>query len=284
MHAAVTPSIGRQRAPSRVREHPLVAYFALAFGVTWLCEVILFAVLHLPLLPWLIPAVFGPALAAFLVTGATEGRPGVRDLWRRCIRWRVGARWYLLVLVAVPALLLLSFVFLPGGTSRLHGGPLTVGLTYLAQFVVIFFLGGGQEEPGWRGFALPRLQERFGALVGSVLLGALWGLWHLPLFLFVPGYDNAGSGVAGIATTFAVFCLFTIGLSAIMTWFLNHTGGSVLMAMLLHAAVNATFAFAPATHLTTARMALWVAALALALIVATRGRLGDDRRAASVRR
>jgi membrane protease YdiL (CAAX protease family) len=275
MSIALHPSADLHSPLHAVRRRPVLAYFLFAFSVTWLYELLAFGLLHLPLLPWAIPGIFAPALAAYLVTAATDGRPGVRDLWHRCTRWRVGLRWYLLVLLALPALLVLSFVFLPDGTAGFHGGALTIALTYLAQFVVLFFLGGGQEEPGWRGFALPRMQEHAGPLAGTLLLGTLWAFWYLPLFLFVPGYDHAGSGFVGIATTFALFAFFTIGLATIMTWVFNGTGGSVLLTMLLHASVNAVFAFAPATRLAMASKDLWVAAVALCIVAVTRGRLGD---------
>ncbi|MFC7029147.1 CPBP family intramembrane glutamic endopeptidase [Halomicroarcula sp. GCM10025710] len=91
-------------------------------------------------------------------------------------------------------------------------------------------LGGGQEEFGWRGFALPALQSRFDALTASIVIGIVWAAWHLPAFVFeIPGYTGS----------FAVYALLVVGISIILTWLYNNTGGSILLAMLTHGGVNA---------------------------------------------
>jgi len=91
-------------------------------------------------------------------------------------------------------------------------------------------LGSGQEEVGWRGFALPALQTRFDALTASVIIGLVWAAWHLPAFVFeIPGYTRS----------FAVYALLVVGISIILTWLYNNTEGSILLAMLLHGGVNA---------------------------------------------
>jgi membrane protease YdiL (CAAX protease family) len=145
---------------------------------------------------------------------------------------------------------------------------------YLVSVAIMFFMGGGQEEPGWRGFALPRMQPRFGPLGGAVLLGLLWGLWHLPLYAWVPDYNNAGSGLVRIATSFLGFLGYTVALSAILAWALNGTRGSVFLVMLVHATANATFGFAPETRLASWSLTLAMAVLALVIVATTRGRLG----------
>ncbi len=112
-------------------------------------------------------------------------------------------------------------------------------LLALPALLVIFLVGGPlAEEPGWRGFALPRLEERFGPLVGTLLLGTLWGLWHLPLFLFTPGYNGAGTGLVGISLPFLAFVIGEVALAVIFTWVFNNTHGSLLLTMLLHASAN----------------------------------------------
>jgi uncharacterized protein len=101
------------------------------------------------------------------------------------VLWRVGIGWYLFALLGVPLIMLLGTVVVSGDLPNLGalGGPSYV-LSYIALFVLVFILGGPLlEEPGWRGFVLPRLERLHGPLVGTLILGVLWALWHLPEFL-----------------------------------------------------------------------------------------------------
>src|SRR5215212_693169 len=224
--------------------HPLVFFFIIAYAGTWLLE--LPYVLSedgsgllpysSPLLTWvLMPAsVFlGPTLAAFIMTGITEGRAGVRRFLRRFVLWRVGFRWYVFAFVGIPVIAVLSVVVIPGVLGSFQGLGALAPLSLLGVFVYVFFLGGALgEEPGWRGFALPRLQALHGPLLGTLILGPLWALWHLPLF-FTPW---------NVLTTFnlVVFVLATTCLAIMYTWVFNNTKGSVLMAILIHASFNWT--------------------------------------------
>jgi membrane protease YdiL (CAAX protease family) len=135
--------------------------------------------------------VLGPTLAAFIMTGATEGTEGVRRLLRRIVLWRVGLGWYLFVLVGIPAILLASAVVMPGAVAsfKTSAVPKEVFLYVVAGPIFLFAGGPVFEEIGWRGFALPRLQRLHGPLVGTLILGTLWALWHLPLFL-IPDWDT----------------------------------------------------------------------------------------------
>jgi membrane protease YdiL (CAAX protease family) len=265
----------RGRWVSGARAHPVRAYFVITYLLSWCYWLIIYGLVHNDSELWAAPGAFVPALAAILVTQALEGRRGVHTFVRSWIRWRLAARWYAFALVVLPALVVLSYVFLPEGTKGFERSPVILGLTYLATFVVILFVGGGQEEPGWRGFALPRLQQRFGPVTGSVVLGTLWGFWHLPLFVLIPNYDNAGYGATAIATAFLVFVGgFTIGLSLLLAWLFNRTQGSVLLAMLAHASVNTALAFGPITRSATLISFLAILAIGIVVAIATRGRLG----------
>jgi membrane protease YdiL (CAAX protease family) len=220
----------------------------------------------------------GPFLAAFVMTGATEGREGVGRLLRRFVLWRVGLRWYLFVLVGVPALFVLSVIVLPGVLGSFQGlGALAPPLSLLGVFVYAFFPGGALgEEPGWRGFALPRLQSLHGPLVGTLILGVLWGLWHLPLF-FTPWNTLTALNVVG-------YVLTTTCLAIMYTWVFNNTKGSVLIAVLLHATFNwTTIAAAPLfpapifEDYGLLTILGGFGAFAVVLVVLTRGRLGYQR-------
>jgi membrane protease YdiL (CAAX protease family) len=209
------------------------------------------------------------------MTGATEGRVGIRRFLRRLVLWRLGLRWYLFALIGVPVVMALGTVIVPKGMAALLAlGPGYVP-TYLIWFLIIAIIGGPLlEEPGWRGFALPRLQLLHGSLMGTVILGLLWALWHLPEFL-VPAWakSSGGSGFLDILK----FVVIAIAFAIVITWVFNNTRGSVLMAILVHASID-TFTMPMTTLFSPSEMANIIlvsfGALALLVVVLTRGRLG----------
>jgi len=266
--------------------HPLVFFFLIAFAGTWLVELLYMLSadgagllpFRLPLLPvgiWIALSVFlGPFLSAFIMTGVTEGRAGIGRLLRRIVRWRVGIRWYLFALIGIPVILVLSaIVLLLGDLASFQGLSSTMALGYLLTFAPVFFLGGPLgEEPGWRGFALPRLQSLHGPLLGSLILGPLWALWHLPLF-FVPSWDTPPT-MLNIGL-FLISCTFS---TITFTWVFNNTKGSVLMTMLVHTSNNAILAllfsaFIVSVHDTFIAI-IGYGTLALLVVALTRGRIG----------
>ena len=170
-----------------IARHPLIAYFVLAFGGSWGVQLPMllsqdgFGLLPytVPLLPFmllfLLSTYAGPALAALVVTATESGRAGVRAFLRRFVQWRVGLRWYLLVLLGYIILYVLAgTVFM--GASALEAVAARWTLLFTSYLPTLLLLQGSTqwgEEPGWRGFALPRLQERFNPVPGSLLLGLL---------------------------------------------------------------------------------------------------------------
>ncbi|MGD8794328.1 MAG: type II CAAX endopeptidase family protein [Anaerolineae bacterium] len=222
------------RIAAPIKRQPLITFFVLSYAITW---------------PgwWLeaqgiqagiIPGYFGPALAAIVVTIVTEGRPGLADLLGRLFRWRVPLRWYL-VAVLVPAASVLSVAAIPaltsGGSTGFDPAPLRPILPELAVVLVFGTLYGvmvaAGEELGWRGYALPKLLARHNALVSSLIVGIVWGLWHLPVgFLFESGNPAlVDSLVYGLGVDLA---------AVIYTWLYRHTRGSVLIAALFHSAYD----------------------------------------------
>jgi membrane protease YdiL (CAAX protease family) len=181
-------------------------------------------------------AVYAPSIAAVTVTGYTGGVAGLKDLFGRLLLWRAGLRWYAIVLLGVPALLLIS-----AALSAWLAGNSRILLPDHWQLAIVPFLmslaidpGPLGEELGWRGFALPRLLDgRRSALTAAVLLGVVWGTWHLPAFFF--------SGLPQSGFSFGAFLLGNIALSVLMTWVFQNTGGSVLFAILIHWLVNTRF-------------------------------------------
>ncbi len=284
-----------KRLVQLLRCYPLVFYFLLAFGFTWAYELTLYRVLLTPgfsLRGVLLDLGFtlGPTLAAFLMTTIIQGRAGILQLLRRYVLWRVGIPWYLLVLLGVPVLMLIAVLPLAGASSAFRLPALSFWPTYLMLYLLFLVAEGPLgEEPGWRGFALPRLQQRFGSLVGTLLLGALWGLWHLPLF-FIPGTDQyaisiIGTGFIGHLVPLGVFVAWTIALTVIFTWVFNNARGSLLLTMLLHASINtAPGVLLPALfpspsvsmQFGLSWFLVWIV-VALLVIAATRGRLSYPR-------
>ncbi len=165
--------------------YPLVAFFVLAFGLTW-PYLIADALgswgllpFRLPLVLW-IPMGYGPTFAALIVTGATSGKAGIHALLRRLLVWRVGAPWYALAIggLVIPSAITLGLYTLLGGHAPLPAFSLGLILQLLVLLLVHGLING--EELGWRGYALPRLQAQRSALAASLILGAIWAMFHLP--------------------------------------------------------------------------------------------------------
>ena len=268
-----TPS----RTMTKTSVLPLLAYFVLAFALSWLILV----PAGLGLLPDSSAGVlsnvapFGPAVAAFVVTALIGGRPAMGQLLRRLVHWRVGILWYLLVLIGIPLIQLLG-AFAVLGTVPLddlaRNWPL-IFTGYLPAVLITFVLVGVAEETGWRGFALPRLQEWRGPLVGTAVLAVVWAAWHLPNLLF------GGWSVL----SYALWLVLTIASAFIYTWVFNNTAGSILLAALLHAAINKgsglTMGLVPGLEdafyvQAYGAVALTFTVAAVVLVAATRGRLG----------
>ncbi len=268
--------------------HPLIFYFLIAFAFSWLMflsgPLTYYGVLNtspsvLGLLG--ITGLLGPILSGFVMTAVTEGRAGIRRWLRRIVRWRVGLRWYLFALVGLPVVMVLGTIIRPGALESFQTlAPLAV-LPYLNAFVFMVLIGGPLfEEPGWSGFAQPRLQRLHGPLVGGLILGSLWALWHLPWFL-IPSQDLTDIPPRGTVLDFVVFALALTALRLIIMWVFNNTRGSGLMAILVHASWNTFYSAAliqlfPAPSVLGSYLNLTIAAgvLALLLVAVTRGRLG----------
>jgi len=228
-----------ERRPSPVG--PLLGFFALTFVVTWTCFLSAVALSRdlasggpgpgidaLVLL-----GTFAPALVALALTARAAGGAGVRALLRRLFAWRVSARWYLFAAGYMAAIkLTVALVHRLASGAWPHFGH---EAWYVMIAATLFSTGiGGQtgEEIGWRGYALPRLAARLGLARASILLGVIWAVWHLPLF-FLRGADTYGQ-------SFPVYLMQVTALSVAMAWLYWRTHGSLLLTMLMHAAINNT--------------------------------------------
>jgi membrane protease YdiL (CAAX protease family) len=205
-----------------IRRRPLITFFALAYAITWALVPLFSVSFVFPVL-----GLFGPALAAVIVTALTDGRAAVRTLLGRVVQWRVGWIWYLIALGLPFALTLAA-----QGLHRVLGGSVAAGPgDPIALIATLAILVVG-EELGWRGYALPRLQTRFGGMGASLILGALWAVWHL-MNAAIPGLERYWYA-------FPAFALFVVAQTVLFTWISNHARGSVLIAWLFHAAINAS--------------------------------------------
>jgi membrane protease YdiL (CAAX protease family) len=258
---------------------PLFQFFLLAFALMWVCFFTV-ALVPIPTAALLgqslvLLGAFAPSLAALLVTARTEGARGVGTLLRGVLKWRVAARWYLFAAsytVIVKLTVAVLHRVAVGVWPRFAAEPY-----YVIPFAILFstpFQAG--EEIGWRGFALPRLAERFGLSRASVVLGIIWGCWHLPQF-FIREADT-------YQQSFWMFVLGTTALSVILAWLWQRTGGSLLLTMLLHASWNnskdivpsgvargtETFGFQASFVSWVTLAVLWVSAACLLLDMSTR--------------
>jgi CAAX protease family protein len=211
------------RISALVSRHRLATFFILAYALSWWAW-ILYALGAFPN-----PiASFGPFLAAIVVLALTEGKAGLLGLFRRMVRWRVSPGWYVVALLLPAALGAAATVLnVMVGAERPSAVELSGWTGLFATFAILLLIpgfGGAWEEPGWRGYALPRLQSGRSALVASLILGALIAGWHLPLM------------VAGQVAYSDIVLIFAG--TIVFNWVFNNARGSVLIIMVMHATNN----------------------------------------------
>jgi len=255
-----------------MKKQPILWYFVLAFAFTyglsfladsrWLPSGLKSA--------FIILYQFGPTVAALIVAHALDGWAEIKQLLKRTLIWRVGFKWYLFVFLfpVIARLIAVGVNMLLGGEPPRFFSSATVGFSGISPILIVLFLGifirpSLVEEIGWRGFALPRMQERFGALGASLLLGLLWALWHFHPVNF-PFYKD----------WMLWFLLMSVCVSVIYTWIYNNTDGSILLAALFHAASNFSEYIVPVapantgTGITPDFIALRVVYLIVAIVIA----------------
>jgi membrane protease YdiL (CAAX protease family) len=246
---------------SLVKRHPLIAFFVLTWALSWWPWILYaFGLSPTPI------ASFGPFLAALVVLAITQGKSGIGGLLRRMVRWRVGIRWYAVALLLPVGIALaataLNVLLGAQAPSAADLGGWTGLFSTFAVVLLIPGIGGAWEEPGWRGFALPSLQAGRSALVASLILGAVWALWHLPLV--VATGQMGGWDIVNI-----------MAWTLVLTWVYNGTGGSVLIVMLFHAMFNTVsvsfistmFSGADSVRQSWLLAAVWCAVAAIVVVV-----------------
>jgi membrane protease YdiL (CAAX protease family) len=277
-----------------IKNNPVLTYFIITFAISWGGVILVMSAFGgIPAtkeqfdtqIPIAIPVMLGgPSVAGLLLTGLVYGRAGFRDLLSRLLKWRVSFRWYAIALLAGPLVLLASLlalslfspVFLPGiFVSNNKASILLFG-------VVAALVTGLLEELGWTGFAVPRLRLRYSILTTGLIVGVLWGAWH------IIGQVVMASGMYSGALHLPIFLIGnTIGLLVgqllafrILTVWVYDRTGSLLVAMLMHVTLTAaTMIFEPLAisgvplfiYGLVSAVAMWVIAIAVA--AANRGQL-----------
>jgi len=221
------------------------SYFGIAFAFSWI--VWLPAVLAarglfaLPVSELVFAGIgsFGPFVSAFYLTQKKQGREGVSALAKRALNFRIPLKW-LAVIFLLPLLVAAAarhiYIWRGGELpdSEVLGSPPTI----LLLFIVLFFMGGSvNEEFGWRGYALDRIQAKHNALLSSLMLGALWGIWHLPLFFFRDLIQSYMS--------FWIFLVWVCTLAVLQTWLYNNNKGNIMVALLFHTMGNLSASIFP---------------------------------------
>lgn len=241
---------------TRTVDWPLVLFFVLAYALAWgafgligliarqsgvdsaqalmaLGDSFQFEGVNLSVSPWVVYGLTRLADFAFSISGvimiaATAGRGGLRELWGRLTRWRIGWQWYALGLLPLVLYAVATVAAGALGSADLSWPAIRAALFSLqAGFLTSLFLRGAfGEELGLRGFALPRMQQTMTPFRASLIIGVLWGAWHLPVLI---GRDPL---------SIAAFSLLSIGLSFVFTLLFNGSGGSLIPGLLFHASQN----------------------------------------------
>jgi membrane protease YdiL (CAAX protease family) len=243
MSTSVLTTTNNNTSTSFIERYQIPILFLLVLGLTWPFMIVDVLGSHgilpfrVPMILWLVYG-YMPTLAAVIVVGLTQGREGVRALFRKVLIARVGVKWYLFAIfgLAVTAILTVILSNQFGATTDssllkadiMAAGPVAIFLNATLMFIVRGILNG--EEFAWRGVALPRLQAKYNALTSSLILSIPWILFHLPLF-FTKGSTQENMPILSYAVQLAAT-------SILFTWIYNNTKGSVLLAYIFHASMN----------------------------------------------
>lgn len=280
-----------------VQRHPALSYFVLTFTISWggllvVAGPSLFSGTTMTeferLLPFWVPVlVLGPSASGLLLTWVVGGRAGLRDYRARLLRWRVGGRWYAAALLTAPVYFLVTELLLSAFDSQFLPGIFTAedkaGLVSRGLFTA--FAAGVFEELGWTGFAIPTLRRRFSPLATGLIVGGLWGAWHvLPKI-----WGAAAHGLMPyLPLDLACALVGLTGFRILMVWVYDRTE-SLFLAMLMHLALTGSTLIlqplltgAPLMRLSVAlSLAPWVIVVALLVIRSLRGPSSKERHALS---
>ena len=259
-----------------IKKHAFLSFLVLTVIISWG--------------PWIITGesmlVYGPTIAGIVLIAVTRGKEGLRDVVKQVLRGKAGFRWWLLALLLPCAVALVAIAINRLMGNEWPGFAFFSGQWHLIlMYFLITFIGGPLgEEIGWRGFSVPYLQQKTTPILAALIIGAAWGLWHLPEF-FTQGTLHHQIGAVYIP----LFVLSEIALSVVMTWLYNKTNSSLLIAGLLFHHAENFWSVALTTNATanalqggevSVNINLWVLSILLytvfaaVLAVTTAGKLG----------
>lgn len=222
-----------------VKKYPSISMYVLAsiLGVGMLAPIIAGMVPTDSIM--LLIAAYSASLTGVILTAIVSGKAGLREMFGRLRIWRVGIGWWAFALFALVPMYLggmvLGNLFIGSSLDLSHVPPLYM---FIPLFIMKFFVDAGLgEELGWRGFLLPRIQARHNALVSSIIVGIVWGMWHLPFFIIdlgLPPYYELGQAYGVIPSLSGFIIFFLIPWTILYTWVYNNTKGSLLLAFVFH--------------------------------------------------
>ncbi len=244
-------------------DHQLLAFFILSYAIMTGAVFITLALRpgqpdHPWSLTWFFYA-FSPTISAVIVSLVIGGWTEVKHLLSGFTRWKVGLRWYFAAtfLFLGPLAFALVYILLGNQPAGLKAG--TTISVLLGQLLFTLFSGPLAEEAGWRGFALPRLQKKYNALISSLILGVIWCCWHIPLF-FLPGSSQQG-------IPFPIYLMLVVTLGVYFTWLYNNAKGSLIITVLAHFSFNMSGGFIAGTLGLLPPMILYIAAGSMLVLV-----------------
>ncbi|MFX1528906.1 MAG: type II CAAX prenyl endopeptidase Rce1 family protein [Promethearchaeota archaeon] len=225
-----------------IKKYPLISYFIIAWISTWILVLPLiltnFGLLSVDM-NWHFLGALGPTISAIIVVYITAKKQGLKELKNTSFKWRIGAFWILFSALIMPFFLLLAILlnfFFTGNFIDLIGYLIDNGISSPLTFFIWIWVGaiayGLFEEIGWRGYALPKLQEKYNSLIATIILTIGWAFWHFPMFLYHFSVDMLFGWL---------YSLF-MG-SIIVTFLFNSSGGSAFATILFHITNNLVWLF-----------------------------------------
>lgn len=219
-----------------IKKHQLVSFFGISYAIMF---GMLFTFIYLnpskPLQPWSLVwflSIFSPSISALVVTWIIGGMPEIKRLLSGFTHWKIGFFWYFAAAFLFLGPLVITLIYMALGNPFSGLKPGETILSMLGTILFTLFSGPLAEELGWRGFALPRLQAKYNALVSSLILGVIWCCWHIPLF-FV-------TGATQMSIPFPFYLVLVLTIALYLTWLYNNTRGSLIVTILGHFAFNLT--------------------------------------------
>lgn len=219
-----------------------IRYFLVTFLWTWLILIACAILVRIGVvpeslaLPFILLSAFGPAAGTFYSLRTIEGKGAIKKYLKSFLSWKFGWKvWISIFLVLGIASFMAWIAPELFGIARLElFMPVYFFLPYL---IICILFGGGQEEIGWRGYILPYLEKKFGLIFGSLILGIIWAIWHIPLW-FIPGSTQT-------YMSFIAFTLLTIGYSYFFSWIIEASGNRLLSGLIVHGTGNGVMVLFP---------------------------------------